>query len=226
MAYAYLLWDALLGAAWIIAYAALPRSRRRMLWSSLMALPFGIGELFFRPDYWDPATLFGLGARYGLDIESFLLMLFLGGLASVAYETLISNSRPFTQRCCGRVCTCHLSLILALLVFLFLLHMTSWNVIWMTIAACLAGGVFSFVAYPRLRRLILLGGAIFMLFYLISLAIMDLIVPGWIAATWNMSALSGMVLFSVPVEEVIFGFAFGTLWTPLYEEVCSHLQAR
>lgn len=99
----------------------------------------------------------------------------------------------------------------------------AWNIIYPSIIACLAGGITAIITYKNLRKHVLLGGIIFAILYWLSLAIIELVFTGWIANTWNMSTLTSITIAGVPVEEIVFGFAFGTLWAPLYEETCSNL---
>ena len=225
--YEFLIWVALLGLLWILAYASKPTLRRKMLWSSWIAFPFGLGELYFIPNYWAPQTLFHLGMKYRLDIESFLLMFFLGGIAAFVYEGMFKKRIPLAQKFCHPICRCYTPLIATLAAFIgFTRALPAWNIIYPSAFACLVGGAFAMLIYPNLRKHILFGGVLFALLYLISLAIVDALSPGWIAGTWNMAALSGITLIRVPIEELLFGFAFGTIWTPLFEETCSNLRIK
>lgn len=225
--YGYLAWVALLGIAWLAAYAALPALRRKILWSSLIALPFGFGDLYFIPNYWTPRTLFDLGTRYHVALEGFALMFFLGGIAAAVYEGAFKKRVPVRQKICHPFCKCYTLLVVALAAFLVIVRaFPEWNVIYPSAIACLAGGSFAMLVYPRLRAHILFGGIVFALLYWVSLAFIDLVVPGWIANAWNMGALSSITLLAVPIEEIFFGFAFGTLWAPLFEEVCTNLRIK
>ncbi len=221
--YEFLIWTALLGVIWLAAYASKPALRRKMWWSSWLAFPFGLGELYFIPNYWKPQTLFGLGMRYGIDIESFALMFFLGGIAAFVYEGVFKKRVAMAQKICHPVCKCYTPLITTLVAFIILSRaFPSWNVIYPASYACLAGGAIAMLVYPKLRRHVLFGGILFALLYWVSLAVLDVFLP-WIATTWNLSALSGILVAGVPVEEILFGFSFGTIWAPLYEETCSNL---
>ncbi len=218
----YLIWDLMLAIGWIGFFIYNRPLRKKILWSSLISLPFGLGQLYFFPDYWSPQTLFDLGSRFHIDIESFALMFFLGGLAAVIYETIFKKRVPNSQHFCHPRCWCWFSLVVALASFMILLKLfPKWSIIWPSILGPLAGGIFAAIVYPRLRKHILFGGILFAGLYFVSLALMNLIFPSWIASTWNLPALSGILLIGVPLEEILFGFAFGTLWAPLYEEVCS-----
>lgn len=41
--------------------------------------------------------------------------------------------------------------------------------------------------------------------------------PGYIEAVWNLAALRGGLVYGIPVEELLFGFAFGLYWASVYE---------
>src|SRR3990172_6071679 len=222
--YEYLMWVLLLGVVWAILYGSQPAIRRKMWWSSWIAFPFGLGELYFIPNYWMPQTLFDLGMKYRIDIEAFLVMFFLGGIAAAIYEFVVREYLPRAQKICRPICKCYAPLIATLVAFIVLTRaFPAWNIIYSSSFACLAGGVMAALIYPNLRKHVILGGILFSLLYWISLAVIDLLFPGWIAQTWNMAALSGLTLVRVPLEEIFFGFSFGTIWAPLFEEVCSNL---
>lgn len=198
-----------------------------MWWSSWIAFPFGLGELYFIPNYWVPQTLFDLGMKYRIDIESFSLMFFMGGVAAFVYEGVLKKKIPMIQKFCHPVCKCYTPLVTTLVAFIILTKaFPAWNIIYPSSFACLAGGIAAMLIYPKLTKHVLLGGILFALLYWISLALIDLFSTGWIANTWNMADLSGITLIRVPIEEILFGFSFGTIWTPLFEEVCSNLKIK
>ncbi len=41
--------------------------------------------------------------------------------------------------------------------------------------------------------------------------------PGYVQSVWNLKALSGILIAGVPVEELLFAFAFGFYWSTTYE---------
>ncbi len=225
MKYAYLAWVALLGIAWLVVYLSKKGLRGKILLSSLVALPFGFGELYYFSNYWTPQTLFDLGLRYHLSVESFFLMFFLGGTAAFVYESVFKEKYPLKEKVCGKVCKCNWSFISALVLFILLLKLfPKANIIYPSSFATLGAGLVAFIIYPHLRKHVVFGGVLYMTFYGISLLIIELFFPGWIGATWNLELLSGILVFGVPAEELLFGFAFGTFWAPLYEEVCGRMK--
>jgi len=222
--YEYFLWCVLLGVVWVVLYAARPDLRQKLLWSSLVAMPFGFIEMFFYPNYWHPQTLFGIAERYNVAIESFLVMFFLGGLAAGAYESFFRKHVPVVRRQCHPFCRC-LPLITAITALMFFTkQFPEWPAIAHAISSLLIASAFAIVLFPELRRHILTGGIAFAVVYWASLALMDLLTQGWIARTWNPAVVSGFTLLHVPLEEILFGFSFGAFWTSMYEEACARLR--
>ncbi len=212
--YEYLSWVLLLGLVWGIIFFFQQQLRGRMLWSGLKALPFGFGELYFIPDYWNPQTLFNLGANFSIDIEAFGLMFFLGGLAACFYELVLK--RKTKKRFLSRK---YLSLVAALGFFMvFIKIVPQWNIVYSSSLSLFVGGMVAFVMYPNMRKRIPLNGILFALLYFVSLAIINLIFPSWIPSAWKLDAISNVLVLGVPIEEILFGFAFGTFWAPLNEE--------
>ena len=41
--------------------------------------------------------------------------------------------------------------------------------------------------------------------------------PGYIEQVWNLEALSGVQIYGLPLEELLFGFSFGLVWSGIYE---------
>ncbi|MBI4150541.1 hypothetical protein HY492_00270, partial [Candidatus Woesearchaeota archaeon] len=177
------------------------------------------------PEYWTPSTLFNLGLQYRVDIESFLLMFVLGGLAGGLYEIIVKQRFRVKGVCCAKYCLCYTPLLFAIAgLAIFARAFPAWNIIYVSSFACLLGAVWAFFIHPQLRKHLVFGGIAFAAVYWISLALTDAIAPGWIATTWNMTALSGITLLRVPIEELLFGLSFGMLWTSLYEEVCENFK--
>ena len=63
----------------------------------------------------------------------------------------------------------------------------------------------------------LAGGILFLAIYTIFLLGLKWSAPGYIEQVWNLKALSGIVIYGLPIEELLFGFSFGLVWTGIYE---------
>ena len=68
-----------------------------------------------------------------------------------------------------------------------------------------------------MRAHTLVGGILFLAIYTIFLLGLKWSAPGYIEQVWNLKALSGIVIYGLPLEELLFGFAFGLVWTGIYE---------
>ena len=62
-----------------------------------------------------------------------------------------------------------------------------------------------------------IGGIIFLGIYTAFLLGLKWSAPGYIEQVWNLAALSGYLLYGLPLEELLFGFGFGLFWSGLYE---------
>ena len=72
---------------------------------------------------------------------------------------------------------------------------------------------------PDLKIKTLIGGALFAGYYLLFMLGLKWTAPGYIEAVWNFGNLSGVILYGIPLEELLFGFTFGMFWTGVYEHV-------
>src|SRR3989338_10389481 len=71
---------------WIVIFIFVKRSRKEMLWASILTAPFGLTEPLFVPEYWNPPSLFNLAAKTGFDIESIIFCFSIGGIGVILYE--------------------------------------------------------------------------------------------------------------------------------------------
>jgi hypothetical protein len=85
------------------------------------------------------------------------------------------------------------------------------------IAAMVLGAIAAVSCRPDLKADTLLGGVLFLALYSIFLLGLKWSAPGYIEQVWNLNALSGIVIYGLPIEELLFGFSFGLVWTGIYE---------
>jgi hypothetical protein len=43
--------------------------------------------------------------------------------------------------------------------------------------------------------------------------------PAYVERVWNLPELTGVLFLGIPLEELLFGFAFGLYWSGAYEHV-------
>lgn len=92
-----------------------------------------------------------------------------------------------------------------------------WNPVYAGIAAMMLGAIAPVLCRPDLKSATLLGGILFLALYTIFLFGLKWSAPGYIEQVWNLKALSGIVIYDLPIEELLFGFSFGLVWTGIYE---------
>lgn len=217
--YVWLMWSSAFLLAWLLLYLSTPRLRPVMLRASPATALLGLTEPLFVPEYWDPPGLFHLAQRTGFDIESVIFTFAVGGVGTVLYNALTrthfaplahgQRSQPF-----HRFHRIALFLPYALFVLLSLLP---WNPIYPGIVALLVGSAASVLCRPRLAKKTLIGGALFLGFYAVFMVGLVWLTPGYIAQVWNLSALSGVLVYGIPLEELLFAVSFGMYWSGVYE---------
>jgi hypothetical protein len=211
----WLVWSSAFLLPWGLLYWRFPQHRKAMLWASVCTLPFGLTEPLFVPAYWNPPSLFDLAQRTGFDIESLIFSFGIGGVAAVLVEALTGRV-PLPIDAAGQLHPRHR---LHRVLFVVLLP-TGWNPIYLGILAMLAGAGLSVWCRPDLARSTVLGGIVFLLYYVIFLVGLEVTAPsGYISAVWNLDDLSGIVIGFMPLEELLFAFCFGSYWAGVYEHV-------
>lgn len=193
-----------------------------MLWTSLLTMPLGFTEPLFVPEYWLPHSVFNLAADTSFDLESFIFSFALGGIAVVLYELIIDVNHkhiPQKQISLRRLLIHRLLLFLPLLVLVGILIFTQMNPIYATIISLALGGVTTPLCRPDLLKKTLLGGVLFLAFYFVFFLLIVNLVPHFVEETWNLAALSGFFILGIPLEELLFAFAVGLMWSAIYEHV-------
>ena len=204
---------------WIVLYALFPQHRVAMWWASVFMAPFGLTEPLFVPKYWNPPSLFELAQRTGFDIESIIFSFAIGGIGAVLYKVL-AHKRPMKfdwHERHGRRHRWHGWALAVPFVTFPILYFLPWNPVHAGIAAMLLGAIAAVSCRPDLKFNTLLGGVLFLALYSIFLLALNWSAPGYIETVWNLKALSGIMIFDLPIEELMFGFSFGLMWTGMYE---------
>lgn len=217
--YRYLISSLILLLVWYILFLYRKDLRKDMLFASLIALPFGLTEFFFVPNYWHPKTLFAST----LDIESFIFLFAIGGIASVMYEVILNKHLKKERESRSKRLSHFLVFVTLTLTAFILLNMIipgafRDKLIYTWTLAGFIGGIAIIIVRKDLLHEVILGSVLFMLLYFFSLLIFNsLIFPGWISDEWNLANLSGIFIFNIPIEELLFALSFGVLWAPIYE---------
>lgn len=225
--YVWLIWASAFLIPWLGLFFAFPTHRRPMLWASILTAPFGLTEPIFVPAYWNPPSVFDMAQKTGFDIESLIFSFAVGGVGVSLYKMLTGRVlEPLEKSVHGTLHGYHSAALLIPVAAFPLLMLTGWNPIYPAILAMILGALGTIACRPDLTRNTVLGGVLFLVYYLVFMLGLELTVPGYIVRTWNISALSGTAIYRIPLEELLFAFAFGAYWAGIYEHLTWSQSAR
>lgn len=192
-----------------------------MLWVSLFSSFTGLTEPLFVPSYWNPPSLFNLTSTTHFDIESLIFSWSVGGIGSVLYTAVLSleHRKLLDAGLSGERRWLHLASLLALpTVFSITYFGLGWNPIHSVSSGLFVAAIAAVACRPDLGRNTLLGGLLFLGMYFVMFSLMIFVAPSFINA-WNLAELSGMFVLKVPIEELMYAFAFGMMWSGVYEHI-------
>jgi hypothetical protein len=180
-----------------------------MIWASLATAPLGLTEPLFVPAYWSPPSLFDLARTTGFDIESVIFSFGIGGIGAVLYDLLTGRQlAPVVDReTHSPRHQWHDWALAAPFVSFPILYLFRWNPIYPAIVAMALGAVAAIWCRPDLARKTWIG-------FLMGV---EWTAPGYIERVWNLPALSGLSIASMPIEELLFAAAFGAYWSGMYD---------
>jgi hypothetical protein len=219
--YVWLAWASAFLVPWAAIFYAFPHHRKTMLTVSLATAPFGLSEPLFVPEYWNPPTLFDLAQRTGFDLESLIFSFGIGGVSSVLYSVLTHRNDIPVLETEKRVPLHHhhyKALVSPFIVFL-LLYFLPWNPIYPSIAAMVVGAIATILCRPDLKTKTWVGGVLFLAYYFVFFLVLEASSPGYVQHVWNLPEISGILLLGIPLEELLFAFAFGLYWSGVYEHL-------
>ena len=217
--YIWFVWSTGFLVPWAILYFLFPPHRKAMLWASLFTMPFGITEPLFVPEYWSPPSLFDLALTTGFDIESFIFCFGIGGVSVVLYNIITGTAiRPVSDKYRHAALHRHHKFAIAAPFIVFpILYFFPWNPIYPAFVAMIIGAIATILCRPDLKAKSWVGGLLFLGYYWIYILGLELLSPGYIEHVWNLEALSGLMVFNIPLEELVFAYTFGMYWAGVYE---------
>ena len=222
MQYVWFMWSLIFLGIWLLIYASKPSYRRVMLKKSFITLPFGLSEPLFVPEYWSPPSLFNLAEKIGFDIESLIFSFAIGGIGTVLYQLIYRQDvveMSHTERNHARHRFHQYILLVPVVVFILLAYFTTLNHIYCGVIAMFTGALATLYCRPDLKVKIWVSGLLFTLLYFVYFGSILLFYPEYIELYWNLDALSHIQILGVPLEELLFAFSFGMLWSSFYEHL-------
>jgi len=222
---AYLVGTAFFAFVWALLYALAPRVRWYMLSTSLALSHFGLVlEYWYVRDYWRPQYLGSMSiGGVTFSFEDYVFGFAVSGLAAGLFALALPAFDEAPSRRSGG--WGWLRLQTAGVVFVLLISLLAGtgaaNSVHATFVACCIGAAAVYIRRPYWVLPGLVAGcalaALFFVFYeMFFLSLYPTIIEDW----WQPSAMSGLTLRRVPVEEVAWGFTMGLFLGPLVR-VCA-----
>jgi Lycopene cyclase len=222
MQYVWFIWSLLILALWGIVYFYKKDFRKEMIKMSLITIPFGLTEPLFVPEYWFPPSLFDLAEKTGFDIESLIFSFAIGGLGTVLYRLIYKSNLAIISK--EEQNHKHhrfhrYILFVPAIIFLLLAVATKLNHIYCGTIAMFIGAIATLYCRPDLKRKIWIGGVLFTILYFVYFGSILIFYPNYVQLYWNLNNLTHILIFGIPIEELIFAFTFGMYWSGLYEHL-------
>lgn len=214
--YSYLIGNILLPLPlWLFLFLLRPDLRKQMvIFGLLIGFTSPLSEIWHHADYWQPGYFNGW--RFG--IEDFIFGFTMAGIANVIYEELFG--KHYSKRHDRRH---HWSwfifptvvlviLLMNLLIFSFGINSMHATFIVFVALALVMGALRHDLLFDSLVSGLVMGilmfvGYMFFLYWF----------PTAIQTMWKLDQVTGMLVVGVPIEELLWAFAWGMFMGPLYE---------
>ena len=216
--YAYLLISLTALVVWFILFLARKDVRREMLTMSLL---FGIAGLLVEPiyvkDWWNPLTI----TKTMVGIEDFLIGFAIGGIAAVIYA-VVFRKKVLTKRLNkNEEAKQDLSFYIFGGIFALLFFGSSFilglNALYCSLIAFIFGIMVIWIRRKDLITNSLTTGILVLLMFSIVYTIGELILPGWVRTFWYFKNVPDIIIFNLPIDDVMWYFLAGAFIGPLYE---------
>lgn len=213
--YAYLIGDLLLGFFWLFLYLFRKDLRHELLITSFV---FGVcgplSEIIYLRDYWKPELLFG----NSIGVEDFLFGFFIGGIACVLYKEIFHKFFLKRKDKHNWLWFVPASVVISIVILGGLITL-GVNSIYASIF--LFGIISLFIIFYRtdLTAEALGGGVSMLILIILFYSLFIQIFPDVFNRWWMLKNLTGVFIFDIPVEELWWAFAFGTMAGPFYDLV-------
>lgn len=218
----YTLWTFILGVLWLIAY--LPRRNfiKRMLFMSLILLPFGLTQPYFVPGYWHASVREQFETF--TDIGSFLWIFFLGGIVAVLFEEVFKLQFLKPETLSRQQKTHTMVIYILLLVSGIVASVVSYFTQLSVVRGALIMGfiILWYVVWNerKILREVLYGASLFGALYLMTLLFVDWLFPEFVSTHLQLTQGTSLgYIFTIPIEEYVYAIVFGAATVPIYQGI-------
>lgn len=212
--YAYFVGCLLFFIPWAVLFWHRKDLRKEMLIMGLIAgVVSQISAYAWTADWWRPQTI--TGTRVG--IEDYILGISNGGIAAVLYVEVFHRGLYKNRAKAESAKSLILLTFFALLMFYVLFRIVHITSFWSCIITLLIFSGIMLVARKELILSSLINGALMVLVAFPIYMFLVVISPGAAENTYIYNTLSGIKVYTIPIEEFIFYYVFGFMVALAYE---------
>lgn len=218
--YAYLILCGMYFLVWLVFFFLRKDLRFELLSISIFTMPLGFTEWIYWTDYYRPEWLFPIFSRVG--VEDLLWAGVVSGIGAVAYE-VIARRREYHVRALKPGWMRDTWLLVIPVVGVLILYYGSQS-LGINLMSISIAGVLVAVSLLIFWRKDLLQDAIVTGAFMVALTftiyqVWLLLYPNIFSDFWHIENISGILFWGVPIEELLFLFAWGALIGPVYESI-------
>ncbi len=216
--YTYLLMALTFFIVWLILFIWRKNTRKEMIIMSLVFTLAGpLTEVVYTQDWWKPLTL----TNTAIGPESLVAGFMIGGIASVIYEDIFK--KKIKIRRIGKVKKEkeNFLFILIILISAALLfgsfYLLKVNSLVATIVATLIPTFFIWIKRKDLILDSLATGILLVIVASFVYSVLEFLTPDWVHAFWYFKNIPNIIIFNLPLDDIVWYFFTGLFVGPLYE---------
>jgi Lycopene cyclase len=211
---AYLIGALLFVPVWLALYWRYPAGRREMLVMSGIFVVIGVPMelLIYSKDWWHPETISGTT----VGIEDVIYSIGNGGYMAALFGAVFRGQPVPARAAPGWLARLAPLAAISLLPLALFYGLGVHSFVGTTIGSLIALGLI----LAKRRDLIHVGlvtAGIGTALAIPVYFIMEAVFPGWIAATWDLRRLSGILVAGIPLEDLVWYLYTSALWSTYYK---------
>jgi hypothetical protein len=216
--FTYLYMGLVFSIIWLLLFLWRKNTRKEMLTVSIIfALPGPIANLIYIQDWWKPLTI----TKTPIGLEGLIVGFMIGGIASVIYEDFFKKRVKLRKVSKAKEHKRNLNLFYLLsslaIIFFGSFYLLKFNSLIATILTLVIPTGYIWIKRPDLIKDSLITGILLVLVASIVYTILEFLTPGWITAFWYFQNTPDIILFNLPLDDIIWYFLAGLFIGPLYE---------
>lgn len=203
---------------WLILFIWKKNIRKEMLIISIIFAFIGpFSEIIYIQDWWHPLTSTNTGGVF----EAFFYGFVVGGIASVIYEDIFKKRIKIYKvskiKKTQKNFNFFVILFLSAIILLGSFYILKLNSLIASIFALLIPTIIIWIKRKDLILNSLASGVLLVIVVSLVYFIVEFLTPNWIQAFWYFKNTPNIILFGLPLDDVIWYFLFGLFVGPLYE---------